>query len=85
MSIPSAHIDVDGTALKLAEANGMPLEVHLHIASGSIYLGTSAVTTTTGYRMDNGQIETFTVPDGSSLWAISNGGTASVYTLVAIL
>ena len=48
MSISSAHNDVDGTAVKLAESNGMPLEVHLHIASGSIYVGNSSVTTANG-------------------------------------
>lgn len=86
MSIKSSSVTVDGTAVKLAEANGMPLEVHLHCASGSVYLGDSTVTTATGFKFDNGDKEIFTVPDGSSLWGICNGGTTStVYILTAIL
>ena len=85
MSISSAQYAVDGTALKLAESNGMPLEVHLHCASGSIYVGNSSVTTLTGFRMDNGDKAVFTVPDGSALYAISASGSQTVYALVAVL
>lgn len=85
MSISSAQYSVDGTAVKLAESNGMPLEVHIHSASGAIYVGNSSVTTLTGYRMDNGDKAVFTVPDGSALYAISSSGTQTVFALVAIL
>lgn len=85
MSISSAQYSVDGTAVKLAEANGMPLEVHIHVASGAIYLGNAGVTTANGLRMDNGDKETYTVPDGSALYAIAASGTVTVYTLVAVL
>ena len=85
MSIAGSQYSVDGTAVKLAESNGMPLEVHIHCASGSIYLGNSAVTSATGYRMDNGDKDTFTVPDGSALYAISGAGTQTVYVLTAVL
>ena len=85
MSISSAQYSVDGTAVKLAEANGMPLEVHIHVASGSVYLGNSGVTTANGLRMDNGDKETYTVPDGSALYAIAASGTVTIYTLVAVL
>ena len=85
MSITSAKLAVDGTAVKVAEANGMPLEVHLHSASGAVYLGNASVTSTTGYKFDNGDKDTFTVPDGSALYAISASGTQDLYVLTAIL
>lgn len=84
MSISTAQVSVDGTAVKLAEANGMPLEVHLH-TTGAIYVGNSGVTSSNGLRMDNGDKITFTVPDGSSLWAVANSGTQTIYCLVAVL
>lgn len=85
MSLKGYQYQVDGTAVQLASANGMPLEVHVHCASGTIYLGASDVTTSTGFRMDNGDKTIYTVPDGSSLWAISASGTQTVYCLVAVL
>ena len=86
MSIKGSVFTVDGTVTKLAEASGMPLEVHLHCASGSVYLGDSTVTTATGFKFDNGDKETFTVPDGSAIYGICNGGTTStVYVLTAVL
>ena len=63
----------------------MPLEVHLHGASGTVYLGNASVTTTTGFRFDNGDKDTFTVPDGSALYAISASGTQDLYVLTAVL
>lgn len=85
MSLTASQLSIDGTAVKIAEAEGMPLEVHIHIASGSLYVGTSNVSTTAGYKLDNGTRETFTVPDGSALYGIANGGTSTVYVLIAIL
>lgn len=85
MSISAAQVVVDGIPVKLAESNGMPLEVHIHCAQGSLYVGASNVSASTGYKMDNGNREQFTVPDGSSLWGIGNGSTATVYVLTTIL
>ena len=84
-AITTTQFSVDGTAVKIASSQGSPLEVHSHCASGSIYLGNSAVTTATGYRMDNGDKDTFTVPDGSALYAISGAGTQTVFVLTAVL
>lgn len=85
MSITGTQVLVDGTAVKLAESNGMPLEVHVHVSAGSLFVGASNVSSSTGYKMDNGTRETFTIPDGSSLWGIGNGSTATIYVLTAIL
>lgn len=85
MSITSAKLAVDGTAVKVAEANGMPLEVHLHSASGAVYLGNATVTSTTGFKFDNGDKAVFTIPDGTALYAISAAGTQDLYVLTAVL
>ena len=85
MSLSSAQFSIDGTAVKLAESNGVPIEVHVHSASGSIYLGDSTVTTSTGYRLDNGDKAVFTIADHTALYAISASGSQTVYVLKAIL
>ena len=86
MSLSSAKLSIDGTAVKMAAANGMPLEVHIHIAAGALLIGDSTVSAANGYLLDNGDKLTFTVPDGSELWGLaSGGGTTTVYVLTAIL
>jgi hypothetical protein len=84
MSIHSSQFSINSTAVKFAEADGMPLEVHIH-AKGTIYIGNPSVTTSTGLQMDNGDKLVFTVPDGSSLWAVSASGSQSASVLVAVL
>ena len=84
MSIAGSQYSVDGTAVKLAESNGMPLEVHIHCASGSIYLGNSAVTTATGYRMDNGDKLTMQLSDNESLYAVTAGSTVTMMVMATI-
>ena len=85
MSITGTQILVDGTAVLLAEAKGMPMEVHVHCASGSLFVGASNVSSSTGYKMDNGNRETFTIPDNSALYGIGNGSTSTVYVLTVVL
>lgn len=85
MSLSSAQFIVDGTAVKLAESNGSPIEVHVHSASGSIYLGDSTVTTSTGYRIDNGDKALFMLADHTALYAISAAGNQTVYVLRTIV
>ena len=85
MSLASQVLSIDGTQVLIASANGMPLEVNLHSASGQLYIGASGVTTATGFRIDNGDKLTLTVPDGSSLYGISASGTQTLYVLTAVL
>ena len=84
MPISSVVKLIDGVPIELCESGGH-YEVHLHSASGAVYLGTSDVTTATGYKLDNGEKITVTCPDGDALYAISNGGSQTVYVLKVAL
>jgi hypothetical protein len=81
----SAQVSVTTTPVRIAKSNGSPLEIKLHCASGALYLDGSIVTSSTGYKMDNGQLITVTLADNDELWAVTSAGTATLYTLTSVL
>jgi hypothetical protein len=81
----SAQHIVGTTAIKLDSTNGAPHEVHIHCASGSIYIDGSGVTSSTGYRMDNGDKLTLLLLTNEELWAVTSSGTSTVYVLISVL
>ena len=56
-------------------------EVHIHCASGTVYLGDSTVTASTGLRMDNGDKLTFQNHVGA-IWCVTTAGTPSISVMV---
>jgi hypothetical protein len=81
----SAQLTVGTTAQKVASSNGSPIELHLHCASGNVYLDGSNVTSSSGYRMDSGQTMVITLADHEELWAIASTGTSTLYMLYTVL
>ena len=81
----SAQVTVTTTPVRIAKSNGSALEIKLHCASGSLYLDGSTVTSSTGYKMDNGQLITVTLADNDELWAVTSSATATLYTLTTVL
>lgn len=79
MAVSSAQYSVTTTPTKIYLGDGATT-VHVHSATGSCYLGASDVTTSTGFRIDNGDklvIETHE----DAVWAVS-ATSNTVYTLV---
>lgn len=81
----SAQVSVTTTPVLLAKTNGSPMEIHLHCASGAVYLDSAGVTSSNGYRMDNGQVITITLTTNEELWAVASSGTSTLYTMTTIL
>lgn len=79
MAVSSAQYSVTSTPSKIYLGDGATT-VHLHAAGGSVYLGDSDVTTTTGLKVDNGDKIVFDTHE-SALWAVS-GTSTTCYTLV---
>ena len=79
MSVSSAQYSVTSTPSKIYLGDGATT-VHLHAAGGSVYLGDSDVTATTGLKVDNGDKIVFDTHE-SALWAVSANST-TCYTLV---
>ena len=68
----------------LVTANRADQTVYLHSSSGIIYLGNSDVTTSTGYRMDNGDKLTMQLSDNEALYGITNTGTATMMVMATV-
>mgnify|MGYP003348430673 CR=1 FL=1 len=79
MAVSSAQYSVTTTPTKIYLGDGATT-VHVHSATGTCYLGASDVTTSTGFKIDNGDklvIETHE----DAVWAVS-ATSNTVYTLV---
>ena len=68
----------------LVTANRADQLVYLHSSSGIIYIGNSDVTTSTGYRMDNGDKLSMQLSDNESLYGITNTGTATMMVMATV-
>lgn len=83
--MPSTNqISVGTTPTLIVTANRADQSVYLHSSSGQLYLGNSTVTTSTGFRMDNGDKLTMQLSDNESLYAITASGTATLMVMVTI-
>jgi hypothetical protein len=81
MAISSAQITVTTSPTLLVAADYAAEEVHFHSSSGTIFLGDSNVTSSTGYRMDNGD-KTIVQNHENTIYGITSTGTAIMNVLV---
>ena len=83
--MPSTNqISVTAAATLLVAANRADQAVYLHSSSGTIYLGNSTVTSSTGYRMDNGDKLTMQLSDNESLYGICSSGSATMNVMSTV-
>lgn len=80
----TAQKSVTTTATLLVTANRADQSVYLHSSSGIIYIGNSDVTTSTGYKMDNGDKLSMQLSDNESLYGITSSGTATMMVMATI-
>ena len=80
----TAQVSVSTSATLLVTANRADQLVYLHSSSGIIYLGNSDVTTSTGYRMDNGDKLSMQLSDNEALYGIVSSGTATMMVMATI-
>ena len=80
MGISTRQVTVTTTPTVLVDATAEAEMVYLHSSSGQCFVGNSDVTTSTGYRMDNG--DKLTVENKSNgTWAITASGTVTMMVL----
>lgn len=70
---------VTTTATLLVASDPHDQTVLLHSASGTCYLGNANVTTSTGFRIDNGDKLTLPLGAYEGLYAVATSGTVTVY------
>ena len=80
----TSQTTVTTTATLLVAANPHDQTVYLHSSSGTIYLGSSNVTSSTGYRMDNGDKLSVQLGDNEALYGICSVSTATMSVMSTI-
>ena len=81
MPISSAQVTVTTAATLLVAGDGQAEQVNLHSSSGAIYLGGADVTSSTGYKMDNGD-KVVLQNHESPIYGICSAGSATMSVLV---
>ena len=81
----SAQVSVETTPTLLVASTGFDQTVWLHNSGGGIvYFGDSGVTTSNGYKLDNGDKMQLLVGDHEGLYGVTASGTNTVGVLKQI-
>lgn len=81
MPISSAQVTVTTSSTLLVAGDALAEQVNLHSSSGTIYLGDSNVTSSTGYKMDNGD-KVVLQNHENAIYGICSAGSATMSVLV---
>ena len=81
MGISTRQVTVTTTATPLVDATNVAEQVVLHSSSGQCFIGNSDLTTSTGYRMDNGD-KLVVDNHENGIWGITASGTVTMMVLV---
>jgi hypothetical protein len=77
----SQAFSVGTSVAVLIAADNQNRTCYVHASSGSVYLGGSAVTASTGMHLPSNQTITITLPVGEALYGIASSGTTDVRVL----
>ena len=74
MGISTRQVTITTSPTALVDATQEAEMVYLHSSSGTCFVGNSDVTSSTGYKMDNG--DKITIENkANGIWAITSSGT----------
>jgi hypothetical protein len=80
MGISTRQVTVTTSPTALVDATQEAEMVYLHSSSGQCFIGNSDVTTSTGYRLDNG--DKLTVENkANGIWGITASGTVTMQVM----
>lgn len=80
MGISTRQVTITTAATALVDATAEAEMVYLHSSSGTCYVGNSDVTSSTGYKMDNG--DKITIDNkANGIWAITSSGTVTMQVM----
>lgn len=81
----STQVSVGSTPTVLAAATNFDQTVWLHNSGGGVvYIGAANVSTTNGYKLDNGDKMELPVGDHEALYGVTASGTNTVCVLTQI-
>ena len=81
MTISSADYTITTTRSIVVPVDNAAEEVHFHSSSGILYIGGADVTSSNGYKLDNGD-KMVVQNHGNAIYAVTSSGTATLSTLV---
>lgn len=81
MPISSTQVTVTTSPTLLVAGDGVAEGVYLHSSSGQCFIGGAEVTSSNGYRMDNGDKLTLNNHE-SPIYAVTSSGTVTMMVLV---
>jgi len=77
----STQVTITSTASVIVSANSYR-NIYLHnLGGGAIYLGGSNVTTSNGYKLDNGEKLSLIIGDTEALYGVAASGTHTLAVL----
>jgi hypothetical protein len=80
MGISTRQVTVTTSPTALVDATQEAEMVYLHSSSGQCFIGNSDVTSSTGYKMDNG--DKITIDNkANGIWAITASGTVTMQVM----
>jgi uncharacterized protein (DUF779 family) len=80
VGISTRQVTITTAATALVDATAEAEMVYLHSSSGTCYVGNSDVTSSTGYKMDNG--DKITIDNkANGIWAITSSGTVTMQVM----
>lgn len=74
-------VTVTTSATLLIDADNQPRICYLHSGSGSVYVGGSDVTSSTGIHLTNGTTLQISVPFNETIYGITSSGTNTMRVL----
>ena len=78
----SSQVTVSTTAVIIAPAANSYQNIYLHnLGGGAIYIGGSNVTTSNGYKLDNGDKLSIIIGDVEALYGVAASGTHTLAVL----
>jgi hypothetical protein len=77
----ASQVTVTDSPTLLFAARPYPREILVHMASGTIYVGNSNVTTSTGFKVDNNHNFEIELDANTALYGIATGATPTAYCL----
>ncbi len=82
MAIITSQVTVTTTSQSIVSVDNVVRDVLLH-AKHDIYIGNSAVTSSNGYLLDNGDELRLSLAEGENLFAVTGTSTGTLHILVS--
>jgi len=77
----TSAVTITTSATLLIDADNQPRICYLHSGSGSVYIGGSDVTASTGIHLSNGTTLAISVPFNETIYGITSSGTQTMRVL----